>query len=644
MKFLSTLLSIFISTFTLAQSIEAIAEMEMKSHLNSARLQSQSRMDNPEIIDVTRYDLTFNLNPEIDTFSGTSIISFTTLDEITEVTFDAQDNLNITQVSIFDNSTTNFVRNENTITIELGETIAAGTNMEISIDYNSSYANADSMYMDSQDGVPLVYTLSEPFGASTWWIGKDNLKDKADVVNVYVVHPDDYKVGSNGVLISSGPYNDNGDYMTHWRHAYPIPAYLISIAMTNYEEYSNAANINGTSVPIINYVFPSELNSETMAQLDAVPSYLEFFSDLVSDYPYIDEKYGHCQFNWGGGMEHTTMTSQVHFGTSLTAHEMAHQWFGDKVTCGTWSDIWLNEGFATYFDALLRRNLYGEDFFKGWKEYRISYITYDPSGSVYIPEDQATTTGRIFSSRLSYNKGAMVLNMLRFTLGDDDFYQAIRNYQNDAALAYGFAVTNDLQEHLEAQSGRNLDDFFADWVYGEGHPVFDVDLAYHPNENAAILTVNQTQSHSSVDFFETDFDVQLIGTNGETELRRLSLSENNQTFNITDIPFALNDYEFNPNYNILCLVNSKTLGTENVIINHDLQFQLYPNPAVDAIFLMHTQDIQSIEIYNAEGKLVLQKEIDDTEADVVVNQLSKGVYFLKAYTASGVMNKKFVKK
>lgn len=625
-----------------AQSPERIAEMEMKSRFHSAISQPELLTENPEIIDVTRYDLHFTLMPNSNSFSGTSVVYFNFLEATTQITFDAQNNLNITEIRLGETQLTSFSRQNRTVTLNLPRTYQPGESLTVEFDYTSSYSAAEALFKESQYGNPLITTLSEPFGASSWWIGKDNLLDKADTVHIYVTHPTNLKVGSNG-LLQSVTNNGDGKSRTYWLHSYPIPAYLISLAMSNYTEYNNTATVNGTQIPVVNYVYPNELNNQMRAQLDAIPSYIEFFSQLVGDYPYINEKYGNCQWNVGGGMEHATMSSQVNFDTSLTAHELAHQWFGDKITCATWSDIWLNEGFATYFEGLLRRNLYGEEFFTEWKQGRSYYVMSEPDGALYIPESQANNSNRIFSSRLSYYKGAMVLHMLRYTLGDEDFYQAIRNYLNDPLLAYGFATTTDLKDHFENQSGRDLTEFFNDWIYGEGFAYYYLDMQYQPENNAALLTASQEPSHNSVDFFETDFDILLIGTNGETELRRFQHTSQNQVFEIQNIPFGLESYVFNPNFDILAYPISQSLGNQNITPENEISLSLWPNPAKDFIYLLNDAQINTVQIYSSDGKLLITKTINDKETDIFVQDLPTGTYFLQAITEDGTETLKFIK-
>ena len=329
-----------------------------------------------------------------------------------------------------------------------------------------------------------------PYGARDWWPCKQDLTDKADSIDVFVTHPrfydtHEYKTASNGILVSETVTESNKT--NHWKHGYPIPAYLIAFAVTNYSVYFDYA-YEGTDneFSIINYVYPESL-ADAQAQTAITADIMEIFGELFGMYPYADEKYGHAQFNWGGGMEHTTMSFMGSFGRSLIAHELAHQWFGDKITCGSWEDIWLNEGFATYLEALTRERIDGNEAFIAWRENTVSDITAKSDGSVRCSD--TTDVSRIFDWRLSYQKSAMVLHMLRYKLGDADFFSAVQNYMADPELAFGYARTIDLQNHLEAQSGIDLDEFFADWYVGEGHPSYQ--LRWYQSGDSAYFLIHQ---------------------------------------------------------------------------------------------------------------------------------------------------------
>src|SRR5690606_862717 len=277
---------------------------------------------------------------------------------------------------------------------------------------------------------------------------------------------------------------------------------------------------------------------------------MDLYESLFGTYPFANEKYGHAQCNITGGMEHTTVSIMGNFDRNLVAHVLGHQWFGDKVTCGTWSDIWLNEGFATYLSGLVIENLDGNYNFINWKAQRIISITSAPDGTVYVPEAELNSVGRIFSSRLSYNKGAMVVHMLRYIMGDEDFYQGLRNYLNDEDLAFGYATTPDLQTHLEAVSGMDLTGFFNDWIYSQGYPVYDV-TTHDIGGGQVQITISQDQTSSMVDFFEMPVKIRLLSADGETFDVKLNHTFSGQQF-VVDVPFTVAGFEFDPERDIIC--------------------------------------------------------------------------------------------
>jgi aminopeptidase N len=357
-----------------------------------------------------------------------------------------------------------------------------------------------------------------------------SLNDKIDSIDVQVTTPLFYRAASNGILAAEIPKGDSTTTF-HWRHRYPIVTYLIAIAVTEYEVFSDFVPVpDGPDIEVLNYVYAEDLD-EAVNRLDATVGIMEFFNQRFGLYPFADEKYGHAQFGFGGDIEHQTMSFMGGFSHGLQAHELAHQWFGNKVTLGSWQDIWLNEGFATYLDGLTyEAGLYPTDW-RSWLAGKIASVTSRPDGAVFV--DDTTNVARIFSGRLSYNKGAMLLYMLRWKLGDDDFFQAVRNYVDDPALAFDFARTADLQRHLEAQSGQKLDEFFDDWFYGEGYPSYTVQ--WKAGSDQVELTLFQQTSHPSVDFFEMPVPIRVSG-HGQDTLLRLDHTFSGQEFAL-DLPF-----------------------------------------------------------------------------------------------------------
>ena len=326
------------------------------------------------------------------------------------------------------------------------------------------------------------------------------------------------------------------------------------------------------------------------------------------------------------------------FSRDLIAHELGHQWFGDKVTCGSWQDIWLNEGFATYLSGLIVEEQDGAGTFTAWREQKVNNITAFPTGSVYIPASDTLNENRIFSSRLSYNKGSMVLHMLRKKLGDATFYQGVQNYLNDTDLAYAYAKTPDFKAHMEAVSGVNLTQFFNDWVYNQGYPMYNVTVT-GPGQGNVQVTLTQTQSDASVSFFEAPVPVRFHGTGGQVLDVVLDNTTNGQSFTVP-VGFALLAAEVNPDFDLISINNTVTLGTTALINNRGIS--LFPNPAADVLKaqLPDGVTISHASFYNTLGQKVLEA---NTITEWNVSALSAGVHFIRLETSEGAVQLKFVK-
>ncbi len=355
-------------------------------------------------------------------------------------------------------------------------------------------------------GVPILSTFSEPYGAADWWPCSQDLNDKVDSVLLVISVPPGNRAAANGMLISEQHLGDRSVFT--WRHRHPIAAYLIGISVTNYAVYSDYVPLeNGKNIEILNYVYPETLE-QTKTETVRIIRPFQIFNELFGLYPFADERYGHAQWQWGGGMEHQTMSFMGSFGYDLLAHELAHQWFGNFVTCASWRDIWLNEGFATYLVGLCYERDQDGLYWEPFKRLSINYVLREPGGSVYCSD--TTDINRIFDARLSYSKGAMVLHMLRWEMGDENFFKALNNYLYDPKLANGYASTEDLIGHAEAVADTSFREFFNDWVYGSGYPTYNMVYRLKP-ANEVELDLSQVQSDPSVSFFEMDVPVRLYG-------------------------------------------------------------------------------------------------------------------------------------
>jgi aminopeptidase N len=482
---------------------------------------------------------------------------------------------------------------------------------------------------------PVIWTLSEPYGASEWWPCKNGLTDKADSVDIFIYTPPGAKTASNGILLSETPSGSGTVF--HWKHRYPIAAYLVCLAVTNYVKYTHKVPFGNNSLDVVNYVYPED-SATAAAQTASIIPMIQLYDTLFGIYPFQNEKYGHAQFGWGGGMEHQTMTFVSSFGFELIAHELAHQWFGNKVTCGSWADIWLNEGFATYLSGLCYEHL-APSWWKRFREVRVKSIVSKPGGSVYCTD--TTNVNRIFDSRLSYAKGAMILHQLRWILGDSAFFAGLNNYLSDANLAYGFALTGQLKSHLEISGGRDLTWYFNDWYTGEGYPSYHIN--WSQQGDSVFFVVNQTQSHVSVSFFEMTIPLQ-FKTGSRDTIIRFSNTFSGQPFAVK-IPFKVDSVVFDPDCQLISGNNTIGAIAENTW-QHSVK--IYPNPADNRITFyftgIHLCDESQMKIYDPSGCLIeeLHVEPDETEIQLNTSKYAQGLFFYVLSTKKVQASGKFM--
>ncbi|WNM19827.1 M1 family aminopeptidase [Flavobacterium capsici] len=614
-------------------NVETIAEAEMKSASALMNLQVNPNTAN---YDVTYHRLEFTLNPSVYFITGKVTTTFKALSNMTTVTFDLTNQLTVSSVKI---GTTNlsFVQNANNeLVITLPTTLTTNNFATVEINYSGQPATGEQAFtQETHSGTPVIYTLSEPFGARDWWPCKQDLNDKVDSIDVFITAPSQYVSVANGIE-TTAPVINGANKTTHFHHGYPIPAYLIAIAVTNYQVFNQTAGTAPNTFPIINYIYPENYSSSVTALAQTLPI-MNLYETLIEPYPFRNEKYGHAQFGWGGGMEHTTVSFMYNFSRGLIAHELGHQWFGDKVTCGSWKDIWLNEGFATYMAAMVIENFDGIPAFVSEKASMINNITSQPNGNVYLTDTQATNVNRIFSSRLSYNKGAMILEMLRFKMGDTAFFQALRNYLADVNLAYKYAVTTDLKGHLEAVYGQSLTEFFNDWVYNQGYPTYTI-TAQNWGTGQARFTVSQTQSDASVSFFEMPVPVRIFGSGGQQYDVVLQNTTNNQQF-IVNVPFTITSVSFDPDKHLIAKNSTATLG--NSVVEWNQAISVYPNPTNSYIYIQKPSDLEisAVTLFNSLGQIVLKSN----STEVSIEELSSGVYELQLTTNQGNFHKRIIK-
>jgi aminopeptidase N len=630
MKKYFCLLAILLSSTIVAQNAtDQIAESELKS---ASKLINFTANENTANYDITYHKLQFTVNPSQYFISGKVTTTFTALSSMATVVFDLTDQLTVSSVTANEQPLA-FSQFDDELIINLPSVLSAGDVQTVVIDYSGQPASGEEAFVTSQHaGVPVLWTLSEPYGARDWWPCKQDLTDKIDSIDIYITAPNQYIAVSNGLQV--GSVVDGPNKTTHFHHGYPIPAYLVAIAVTNYSIYTQQAGTAPNTFLIENYIYPESLSSN-INNLAATLPIMDFYESTFETYPYASEKYGHAQFGWGGGMEHTTVSFMGSFGRDLIAHELGHQWFGNKVTCGSWKDIWLNEGFATYMASMVIGHLDGEAAFVAEKQYMTSQITSLPGGALYLTDSELNNVNRIFSSRLSYNKGAMVINMLRLKMGDAAFFQALKNYLADPDHAYGYAVTTDLKQHLEATYGNSLTEFFNDWVYNQGYPSYQITANNLPGQ--ITFNVSQTQSHQSVSFFEMPLPIKVKGAEGQEMDFILENTTNNQMFT-EEVPFVVTEVIFDPKKDLISKGNIINLSLKDYELH---ALKLSPNPASTTLELQIPQGVnfRRAIFYNNIGQIVMES----AETSWNISRLATGIYIISVDTDSGTRQLKFVR-
>lgn len=636
------LLFLFFPSFLNAQDYHTsdISVAEAQSALHRMQFRPNANTGN---YDVKYHRLELEVDPSVAFISGDVTTYFEAKSNLDQVVFDLAANMTVSQVLQRGNPLV-FTQNSNDeVVIALSEEQNLGVLDSLTISYSGNPVSSGfgSFEVNTHAGKPVLWTLSEPYGAKGWWPCKQDLIDKIDSIDVYITTPLTNPDGDTYVAVSNGLEQsqiiNTGSKTTHFKHNYPIPAYLVAMAVTNYTVYSDTVSNNGRPFEIVNYVYPENL-ATVQAQTPVTVDIMNLYSTLFGEYPYADEKYGHAQFGWSGGMEHTTVSFMGSFGRNLIAHELGHHWFGNKVTCGSWKDIWLNEGFATYMSGLVVENLDGDASFKNWKQQMLNSITSAPDGAVFLKDTDTLSVNRIFNQRLSYNKGAMLLHMLRKKLGDAHFFQGLKNYLNHPNHAFGYARSEDFIAIMEQTSNVDLSGFFDDWLYGEGYPSFNLEWS-QATPTEIRLTLEQLQSHASVSFFEVDLPVRLVGTEGEILDLILDHTINGEIF-IKTVNFLVAEVLINPEYDIISKNNTTVLSTDKSFLNMDIVF--YPNPVSERLTIKKPDglSIDEVRIYNALGQL-MSTSVGHSTIDVTM--LSSGLFFVELRTNKGRINKSLLK-
>ena len=508
-----------------AQNILTSSDLEVRVEHYKSEFENRSLYKNQitlsntgQTYDVVYYKLEFDIGIDPNSFAGRATERFISqVDSLSEIDLDFDSYLTVDRVS---GAAISHQLDGYSLNLTLDKAYHIGDTIEVIIEYQgiprSEGDDAGFWFGIHREGpgdpaVPVIFTNSQPYGARSWWPCKDDPADKPDSMDIIITIPDIEYNGHKLYAVSNGSLlsiinNDNETRTFHWYEKYPIATYLVSLAISNYQIYNEwFVTSQNDSMPVIYYIYPERLD-DALADYDSTLDMIETYSNIFTLYPFFEEKYGMAHYGRGAAMEHQTVSSMGLTGFWIVAHELAHQWFGNLVTCADYHHIWLNEGWATYMEALYSERLYGSD---GYHTYMNAIAYYGVEKSIYVTDP---LTDPIFDT-VVYEKAAWVLHMLRFVMGDNLFFSAVRGYLNDQQFQYNSATTSDFQSKMEQYYGSSLDWFFQQWIFGKGYPWYQyswtydqIDDQYHIN-----LSLDQIQSQIGIEeVFTMPLDVVIM--------------------------------------------------------------------------------------------------------------------------------------
>ncbi|MCF8369694.1 MAG: T9SS type A sorting domain-containing protein [Bacteroidales bacterium] len=579
-----------------------------------------------------------------------------------------QNNLDLINISLNSSLTVDnvsgqadgFYQDNDVIVINLDQAYPQGEIIEILITYHGVPVMAGGYkglrYETHGNNEPIIATLSTPYLAHYWYPCKDGPQDKPDSVFMDITLPDTVINGQGVMGISNGLLEniiDNGDTKTfQWRHRYPIVTYYVMAAVSNYVLYEDEfIGTSGESFPLDYYVFQESLPN-IPSGVEELPDVIQFFSDVFGPYPFANEKYGMTELGFYGAIENQTNTIQNNlsigwFGTSV--HELGHMWFGDMITLANWHHGWLNEGFATYSEALWDEHLNG---FEAYKNHMATNEFWN-GGTLYL--QNASDTFNTFQS-IFYSKGAYAVHMLRGLMGDDVFFDALLDYSKNPEFMYKNASTEDLQASLENSSGLDLAYFFEQWIYDEYWPFYYYNFAQNSNNNLAIVIYQaQEELYNYRPVFTMPLQIRVNFANGGDSLLTVWNDQQTQTFYF-DLEEEVSSIVIDPDKWIL----RKTLYNPNLPVSvqsatMDEKLMIYPIPFTEKLVIEvmgEGDNDMFVRILNVEGKVVTSLGIKRIEEKCQAIwkgknsagiEVEPGIYFIEVTSGKNSYIRKVVK-
>jgi aminopeptidase N len=627
------LLSIPFSKAVLAQYQNNVRNSFYEKEWENRKLLSHEKLIlNPDTsIDIKFYHLDVKIAIDSAYIAGSVYIKLKpTINNLNTVRLNLQSSLKVDSVTMDAVSST--AVNDN-ILINLAGSFNIGDSVEIKIYYHGIPVLANGIkglnYSTHGTNEPIIATLSTPFLSHYWWPCKDGTSDMADSVYVDITIKDTTVNGIPLVAISNGLLNEVdsslGIYKTFkWKHLYPIVPYYIMAAISNYKTIDQTYYGATSTFPLIYYVFDTDY-SASVAGVAQMPAAFDRFSELFGDYPFKNEKYGMTEIGYYGAIENQTNTIICTMDSSwyyTSAHELAHQWFGDMITCKDWHHGWLNEGFASYTEALLSEYLNG---IASYKNYMIGFEWY-AAGTVYLQQD--TDAFNIFQS-IIYNKGAYILHMLRGVLGDTVFFNCLNAYATSGQFKYGLATTEDFRQVCETISGLDLQYFFDQWVYDQRYPRYRYNFITNPSiQSTALSIIQQQDANGWRPVFKMPLQIKFQFSSGSDTLVTVMNDQQYQTyyFNFTDSVISV---IIDPDKWVLKTATYDPAVNVTVYeYKENSDFKIYPNPASNFIIVELPENNCQLNILDVYGRTVLQKNLS-TKNESLNLDLASGIYFYR---------------
>ncbi len=554
----------------------------------------------------------------------------------------------------FNGALMSFTRTDSTVKVAPAVPLTNSQSFTVTIYYKgtppvggSAIGSGFSTGNSTSWGNQVTWSLSESIVAYHWWPCKQILTDKIDSSWVFVTTDSTNKVGSNGLLKNVVVVGNKKRY--EWKSRTPINYYLISVAIAKYKEYNLYAHplyLPNDSILIQNYIYDGAINnpgwtSTQKVTLNKMPSVMELQCKLFGMYPFYKEKYGHCMAPFGGGMEHQTMTSLGFFEYYIDAHELGHQWWGDNVTCKSWGDIWINEGFASYTEHLTAQYLDPTNFASNLNSAHNSVMG-QPGGKVFVTGQDTMDSNVIFDSRLTYDKGGAIIRTLQFvTNNDSTWFNCLRGFQNTYKNSTASVI--DFKNYYQTFTGINATQFFNQWYYGEGYPTFNVKYYGAPG-TMTIKSTQTTSFPSSIPLFITPMEYRITRTAMADTVVRVMHSNAVETYTInmlgtpTGVVCDPNNWVINK---VVGPALDNTLGLNENTISF-ASVKIGPNPTKGIFTITNDQNLEGkTEVFDITGKKLLEKKLS-SEITFDLGNYANGIYILKISDVNG--NEKYSQK